>query len=125
MQFARDCVGQDDENPSSNGISGARPCREFRAGDFVACVDEESTLKNPKFMIGRVQCYTESDSDLCQLLWYKNLKGSLYQLELEGPPWVEREDSLVAVKMAQSRKFGDQFTLQTAGRTIHKAVFKD
>ena len=98
---------------------------EFKAGQFAAVVEAGSTLKSPKFLIGRVLYFSSDDSNEVCLLYYENIKGSIYKLVLDGTPWTENESSLVEINLAPSKNICDCFTLLTAARTIHKKVFKD
>lgn len=113
--------------------SGCTPCegqlastskqqqREFKPGQFVAVLQEESTLKSPVFFIGRI-LYYRNNSDEIELLWYKNVRGGDYKLTFEEIPWVEKEEKLTLVKMSPSKKLVDQYRLDTAPRTIHKTA---
>ena len=109
LEFARNCI--DDQDPSQAPCTSepttCKKAQEFKPGQFVALVQEGSTLKVPKCCIGRVMFYTDPSCKEVQLLWYKNVKGSAYKLELDGSQWVENTEGLIAVKLSPSKKIPD------------------
>lgn len=121
MAFARNCLDEHSTTPSTSQTQS----QEFEPGQFVALVQEGSTLKDPKCLIGRVLYYINAQCNEVELLWYKNVKGSAYKLEFDGSQWVENTDSLIAVKLSPSKKIPDAYVLVTAPRTIHKKVFSN
>ena len=120
MAFARNCLPADDEDcsaPTESALSD-----EFSPGQFVAVVEESSTLKQPKVLIGRVLHADQTGKEV-SLLWHKHVKGNLYKPEYQGSVWTEPCDSLIPVKMTPSKKFTELYALSTSARTIHKRVF--
>lgn len=95
---------------------------KFKIGDFVAVLQEESTLANPSILIGRIQYYV-SDSRV-ELIWYKNRGTCTYSIELDGCEWTEDQDNLEKVHM--SYKKGKQpsglMKLFTSERSLHKTL---
>ena len=92
-----------------------------KCGDFVGVVEEDSSLKQPKVMIGQVNYYREED---VHLLYYKAVpsKRNVCTLCLDGNPWTESKNSLVPVKM-RGTKIQGEFRLYTPPREIHNKVF--
>lgn len=125
LLFAKNCLpGGDDitaPGPTDDVVTRKRGS-EFTPGQFVAVVEESSTLKEPKFHVGRVIHSSQTTEDV-PLLWYKRVKGSLYKPEFQGSPWTESCDSLIPVRMTPSKKIPEVYSLSTAARTIHKKVF--
>lgn len=99
-------------------------CEKFAPGDFVAVVEANSTLNNPKILIGRVMYFTKPGQEVA-LLHYRNIKANNYVLEVDGSCWTESVKSLVSVKMSLSTKVPDQYVLKISRRAIHKQVFSD
>lgn len=87
--------------------------------DFVGLVVEDSTVQKPTIFLGCAQAFLPADKLL--LLRYRNTRGGIYTLDLDGGQWVESKESLtMKVAPAKGRAYGQQ--LQTSLRTIHKAV---
>ena len=110
------------EQPSAEeGPSEPEPSPlEVAVGQFVGLVAEDSTLQKPSIFLGRVQAFLPDDQ-AC-LLWYKNIGGGVYSLQLDGTPWTESRQSLVPVEVAPAKGRPHAFRLRTSLRTIHKAV---
>ena len=89
-------------------------------GQFVGLVGEESTLQKPCIFLGRVQALLP-DGQVC-LLWYKNVGGGVYSLEVDGSQWLESKDALVSVRVAAARGRLHSYRLMTSLRSIHKEV---
>lgn len=94
----------------------------FKAGDFVAVVEESSTLKSPKVLIGQILHFL--DKGEVSLLWYKRCdNSSTYYMVLDGKQWVEHQDSLCAIEMVPVRGKMGHLKLSTSLRLLHKSVF--
>ena len=116
--FARDLAENDE--PSTSTAPATR--QKFKPGAFVALVEVGSTLKAPRILIGRVLFYTKPGEEVL-LVWYKHQKGSNYVMTIDGSKWTESVDSLCSVKMRPSKKFADQYVLETQPTAIHRSVF--
>ena len=92
-------------------------------GQFVGLVEESSTAKQPKILIGRVQFLVDTD---VYLLWFKEVqsKKNCYELFLDGKPWVEKPASLIPISMKETKEKGI-FRLLTKQREIYNQVFKE
>lgn len=114
-------VNNSDENDQapSNAIP---PDSKFAPADFVAVVEADSTLNNPKILVGRVLHFTKPGEEVA-LLHYRNIKANNYVLAVDGSCWTESIGSLVSVRMCASSKLPDQYVLKTSRRAIHKQVF--
>ena len=110
------------EEPSAEeGSSNPDPTQpEVAVGQFVGLVAEDSTLQKPSIFLGRVQAFLPDDQ-VC-LLWYRNVGGGVYSLQLDGSQWTESRQSLVPVEVAPAKGRPHAFRLRTSLRTIHKAV---
>lgn len=109
-----------DSEAVSPGPSNCPQHPEIGLGDFVGLVAEDSTLQHPSVFLGRVQAFLPDDQ-VC-LLWYKNVGGGIYSLQVDGSQWLESKRSLVPVEMSAARGRQHAFRLRTSLRTIHKAV---
>ena len=82
MNLAREFAeGSQEEAVVAMGESSAQPC-QFQPGDFIACVEDSSTLHAPKILLGQVHCV--QDNGEVSLLWYKAISANMYKLELDG-----------------------------------------
>lgn len=108
---------------NDEAASGTSVEPKISPGDFVAVVEEDSTLNNPKVLIGRV-LYFKKPGDDAALLYYRNVKANNYVLAVDGSCWTENIDSLVSVEMLPSTKLPEQYILKTSRRAIHKQVFR-
>ena len=94
---------------------------EIAIGDFVGLVAEESTLQKPSVFLGRVQAFLPGSQ--VSLLWYKNVGGGVYLLQVDGGlHWEESKASLVPVEVAPATGCQHAYRLRTSLRTIHKSV---
>ena len=114
-----------EEEPGCSKDTPAPPVSEpspsdIGTGDFVGLVAEDSTLQKPSIFLGRVQAFLPSDQ-VC-LLWYRNVGGGIYSLQVDGNQWVESRESLVPVEVAAAKGRQHAYRLRTSLRTIHKAV---
>ena len=109
--------GADPEAPAATEQS-SKP--EITVGQFVGLVTEDSTLQNPSIMLARVQAFLPDGQ--VSLLWYRNVGGGLYALEVDGSQWIESVDALVPVKVVIAKGRSHSYRLMTSVRTIHKAV---
>ena len=93
---------------------------EITVGQFVGLVTEDSTLQRPSILLGRVQAFLPEEQ--VSLLWYRNMGGGLYHLEVDGTQWTESVEALVPVKVVMAKARSHAYRLATSVRTIHKAV---
>lgn len=94
---------------------------ELAVGDFVGLVAEESMLQKPSVFLGCIQAFLSGDQ--VSLLWYKNVGGRVYSLQVDGGlHWEESKASLVPVKVAPDKGRQHAYRLRTSLRTIHKSV---
>lgn len=75
--------------------------------------------KLPMFL-GCVQAFLMDDK-VC-LLWYRNISGGIYSLQLDGTQWTGSRQSLMPIEVALAKGRSHAFRLWTSLRTIHKAV---
>ena len=106
----------------TTGSNAVAQDSQFAPGDFVAAVEQESTLCNPKILVGRVLRFTKPGEEVA-LLHYKNIKANNYVLAVDGSSWTESVNSLVSVELLPSKKLPDQYVLKTSRRAIHREVF--
>ena len=119
--FARHCA--ENSRQSQQQSEHEDPvCCPYKPSDFVAVVEESSTLKVPKVLIGQVlQCLNNQE---VSLLWYKHfVSQNSYALTLDGNAWVENVGSLHSVKMLPWKSKPGHYKLSTSTKTLHKAVF--
>ena len=110
------------EKPSAEeGPSSPEPSQpEVAVGQFVGLVAEDSTLQKPSIFLGRLQAFLP-DNQVC-LLWYRNVGGGVYSLQLDGSQWTESRQLLMPVEVAPAKGRPHAFQLRTSLRMIHKAV---
>lgn len=96
--------------------------KRFKAGDFVAVLEEGSSLLKPLVHIGQVQYYINSKQ--VELLWYKKRGLNCYSLELDSQEWIEEECDLAPVEMKhkKGKNANGQWKLSTCERTLHKQL---
>lgn len=95
----------------------------FKAGDFVAVVEEDSRLNCPKVLIGQIHSLGQEGE--VSLLWYKNVSKNFYRLQHGSGQWRESVDSLVPVTVKVPKNRPGLYQLCTSPRQIHKVVFAD
>ena len=93
---------------------------QFQPGDFVALVQEGSTLQNPLVLVARIHALQQGGE--ASLLWYKPQSAGIYCLEVQGQ-WTEPIGALVAIKVKQAKGKKDAYRLCTSLRSVHKAVY--
>lgn len=93
---------------------------QFQAGDFVALVQEGSTLHNPLVLVARIHALLEAGE--ASLLWYKPQGAGLYSLEVDGQ-WTEPIGALVPINVKPAKGKKDAYRLCTSLKTVHKAVY--
>ena len=123
VQFARrkaEAV-MEEEHDGAEQRPGSGDQSDVSVGDFVGLVMEDSTLKDPSVLVGRVQELLPANQ--VSLLWYKHKGSGLYSLEVEGGRWTEDSSALVPITVKPARGKVDCYRLSTSLRTIHKAVF--
>ena len=123
FQFARKkaeaVMDQEDDGGEQSPETDSQS--DVSVGDFVGLVTEDSTLKDPCVLVGRIQELLPGDQ--ASLLWYKHKRGGLYLLEVEGGRWIEDLSALVPITVKPAKGKVDSYRLATSLRTIHKAVF--
>ncbi len=121
LELARRKAEEDSADSQVAGPSHRPEGPEIAVGDFVGLVAEESTLQKPSVFLGRVQAFLPGDQ--VSLLWYKNVGGGVYSLQVEGGLlWEESKESLVPVEVAPAKGRQHAYRLRTSLRTIHKSV---
>lgn len=118
LELARRKAEQDDSTAAPSAPESRQS--EITVGQFVGLVAEESTLQKPSVFLGRVQAFLPGDQ-VC-LLWYRNVGGGVYSLQVDGSQWLESKDSLVPVEVGVAKGRPHSYRLRTSLRTIHKAV---
>lgn len=125
MELAR-TVAEDfaDAGGSSSQAAASPPAaakeRKLKPGDFVACVQEGSTLSKPLIFVGRVQFYVSEG--VVSLLWYSRKTANGFCAEFDGEHWTEREACLAPVEMSRMKGKSGFLSLCTSTRSIHKAL---
>lgn len=117
-QKAEEEPGGSDATPGPSKSEPSQP--DIATGDFVGLVAEDSTLQKPSIFLGRVQAFLP-DRQVC-LLWYRNVGGGIYSLQVDGSQWLESRESLVPVEVAAVKGRPHTYRLRTSLRTIHKEV---
>jgi len=97
--------------------------RNFPLGAFVWLAESNSSLNNPKILIGRVLSHKTNGE--VSLLHYIHVKAKNYKLSFDGSTWSENSKSMVLVKMEPSKKMPDHFVLCTSLRAIHRQIFSE
>lgn len=117
-QKAEEEPGSTETTPGPGRSQPSQP--DIAAGDFVGLVAEDSSLQKPSIFLGRVQAFLPNDQ-VC-LLWYRNIGGGIYSLQVDGSQWIESRETLVPVEVAAAKGRPHAYRLRTSLRTIHKAV---
>ena len=111
---------QYDEDPdSAHDDDGEQP---FELGEFVAVVEQDSSVNRPKILVGQIHCFVGKRE--VSLLWYQNISGNFYRMELSRGQWLESQDSLVPVVLRPAKNKPGVYRLMTSPRQIHKAVME-
>lgn len=105
---------QESQAPSGDGQA------PHKLGDFVGLVEEDSTLQEPKILLGRIHAFLPEEQAL--LLWYKSMGAGVYCLQADGTQWVESLSALVPVSVKPAKGKPNGYRLTASLRTIHKAV---
>ena len=92
----------------------------IKVGDFVAVVEAESTLQQPRILLARIQAFVPDR--MAALLWFKSDGGNLYSLHLDGTCWSESLDCLVPVSVKAAKGRTHSYRMLTSPRTVHKQV---
>ena len=90
VALARDYAeGHNDPEKSdeSEEVPAAAGSDAFKAGDFVALVEPDSTSTSPRILLGQILSFEGTTEAL--LLWYEQVKHNLYKLTLNGEQWKE------------------------------------
>lgn len=91
-------------------------------GSFVGLIEEDSTLSEPKVLIGQIQEFLAENSQ-ASLLWYSETsKSGQYIFQYDPQPWIEDVVSLHPVKMTAVRNRPGLFKLNNSLKSIHKAL---
>ncbi len=128
VNLARQYAESELEQPEcrSDADETAVPVKEwpFKPGDFVACLEEGSTLTSPKINLGQIHSFSK-DATEASLLWYKQISPNLYKLHLEGQQWTERCKQLTGVSVKAAKNRPGVLRLQTSARKVHKELVAD
>lgn len=120
IEFARDCA---ESHPTEDRTSAPK-ASNLKPGTFVACVESDSTVQQPKILLGRVIHYIPTSAEV-MLLWYKPVKDDIYKMTVDGSKWQESEECLLPVKMSAVKGKCDQYQLKTPLEVIHKKMLCD
>lgn len=93
---------------------------QHEVGDFVGLVEAESSLQQPRVLLGRIHSFLPGGQ--ASLLWYNWVGAGVYCLEVDGSQWVESVASWVPVKVKPAKGKPNGYRLCTSLRTIHKSV---
>jgi len=94
----------------------------LRLAQFVGLIEEDSTLRSPKVLIGQVHAFLANGK--VSLLWYKAYKN-YFKLELDGEQWIEDVTCLVPVQMKAVRNKVGLYSLNNSLRSIHRSLSDD
>ena len=129
LSLAREAAEQEEEESPAQAAGGAsgggeeeeeEEAEPIKVGDFVAVVEPESTLQQPRILLARVQAFLPNRK--AALLWFRSEGGSLHSLRLDGTCWQESLDCLIPVSVRPAKGRPDSFRLLTSPRTVHKSV---
>lgn len=120
LELARSRAEQQEGGGQVDPTQDDETAGQHQAGDFVGLVEEESSLQQPRVLLGRLHSFLADGQ--ASLLWYKPVGAGLYCLEVDGSQWVESVSSLVPVKVRPAKGRSNCYRLCTSLRTIHKAV---
>ena len=95
-------------------------CSTLKVGDFVGLVEEGSSDRRPKVLIGRIRSFV--DEDQANLLWYRHESQNKYFFQFDTNPWVESVDALVPANVTSLKRTPGLCKLNTSLKSIHKAV---
>lgn len=88
-------------------------------GQFVALVEEDSTWRSPKILVGQVHALLPNGK--VSLLWYQSHKN-LFHLKIDGKAWEEDVNCLLPVTLTPVRNKSGFYRLKDSLRQLHKAV---
>ena len=120
--FAEDRLDQGSGDEGQSCGAGQRETPRVNPGDFVALVEEGSTLSSPKILLGQVH-FMASPSEV-SLLWYKRIRHDLYKLNLDGAEWKEEITCLLPVKVRAAKNLAGVYKLLNSAREIHKQIME-
>ena len=106
------------ETAHTSTVSEQPPVTNIKVAQFVALLEEGSTLRSPKILIGQVHSFL--DNAKVSLLWYKAHKNN-YQLEIDGEQWIEDVNCCLPVRMTPVRNKPGMYHLNDSLRSIHKS----
>lgn len=101
------------ETAHTSTVSEQPPVTNIKVAQFVALLEEGSTLRSPKILIGQVHSFL--DNAKVSLLWYKAHKNN-YKLEIDGEQWIEDVNCCLPV-----RNKPGIYHLNDSLRSIHKS----
>jgi len=119
LELARSRAEQQEGEGQVDPAQDDETASQHQAGDFVGLVEEESSLQQPRVLLGRLHSFLPDGQ--ASLLWYKPVGAGLYCLEVDGSRWVESVSSLVPVKVRPAKGKSNCYRLCTSLRSIHKA----
>lgn len=115
VSLARQAAEQAEESTAGGEDEDA-----IKVGDFVAVLEADSTIQQPRILLARVQAFLPER--MAALLWFRSDGGSLYSLHLDGSCWRESLDCLVPVSVRAAKGRPHSYRLLTSARTVHKQV---
>ena len=103
-EYAQDIIS----NPGATETTGTDTSHvqpptntNLRLAQFVGLIEEDSTLRSPKILIGQVHAFLANGK--VSLLWYKAYKN-YFKLDLDGEQWIEDVTCLVPVQMTGKKE---------------------
>jgi len=94
---------------------------DIHVGDFVGLIEEDSTMQNPKVLIGQIQCLIDVDNR-ASLLWYKHISSNQYTFQFQSEEWIENLEAMIPVTMKAIKQSPGAYKLSNTLRSIHKKL---
>ena len=119
-EYAQDIISNPamTETTHISTVSEQPPETNIKVAQFVALLEEGSTLRSPKILNGQVHSFL--DNAKVSLLWYKAHKNN-YKLEIDGEQWIEDVNCCLPVRMTPVKNKPGIYHLNDSLRSIHKS----
>jgi hypothetical protein len=122
-EYAQDIIlnpGTTESTDTSHTLRVQPPVNtNIKVAQFVALIEEGSTLGSPKILVGQVHALLPDGR--VSLLWYKSHKN-FFKLELDGEQWIEHVNCLLPVSMRPVKNRPGIYRLVKSLRSIHRSL---